>query len=67
MTLQEIIDCDKDVLIPSDIAETLGTHPYTISIEARDNPERLGFPVIRLGKFTKIPRLAFLRYMGVEI
>lgn len=66
MTLEEIIASDKTVLVPKDIAPVLHCDPYCISIMARDAPEKLGFPVIRIGRTTKIPRLAFLRFLGVE-
>ena len=64
MTLEEIKASDKAVLIPKDIAPILGCDPYTISIKARDCPEQLGFPVCRIGCRTKIPRKAFLKWLG---
>jgi len=64
MTLEEIRTSDKTFLSPTDIAPLLGCHPYSISLAARDFPESLGFPVTRIGTRTKIPRLAFLRFIG---
>lgn len=66
MTLEEIKASDKAVLIPKDIAPILGCDPYTISIKARDCPEQLGFPVCRIGCRTKIPRKAFLKWLGED-
>ena len=66
MTLDEIRASSKPFLIPADIAPLLGCDPYSISIAARDCPERLGFPVVRLGNRTKIPREAFLRFWTGE-
>lgn len=65
MTVEEMITSDKAILIPKDIAPVLQCDPYTISLMARDCPERLGFPVCRIGSRTKIPRLSFLRWLGV--
>lgn len=66
MTVQEIIESDKEMLIPKDIAPILGCDPYTISVAARQAPELLGFNTIVLGTRTKIPRRAFLEYIGVK-
>ncbi len=65
MTVEEMITSDKAILIPKDIAPVLQCDPYTISLMARDCPERLGFPVCRIGSRTKIPRLPFLKWLGV--
>lgn len=63
MTFDEILECKKDCLTPADVAPVIGCDPYTINICARDCPERLGFPIIMLGKRVKIPRLAFVAFM----
>lgn len=64
MTLEEVLQSDKTFLSPTDIAPLLGSNPYSISLMARDYPDALGFPVTRIGNRTKIPRLAFLRFIG---
>ena len=61
MTVEEMLTSDKAILIPKDIAPVLQCDPYTINLMARDCPERLGFPVCRIGSRTKIPRLPFLK------
>lgn len=66
MTIQEIKASDKAFLIPADIAGLLGVDPHSIRITARDCPDRLGFPVVRIGNKTKIPRIPFLVFMGEE-
>lgn len=66
MTLEEIKTSDKPMLIPKDIAPILGCDPYTISIKARDCPEQLGFPICRMGSRTRIPRKAFLKWLGED-
>ena len=64
MTIEEIKASDKVFLVPKDIAPVLRCDPYSISLMARDYPEALGFPVVRLGNRTKIPRIPFLQFVG---
>lgn len=66
MSLDEIRRSDKVFLTPADVAPVIGCDPHLIRIVARDEPEKLGFPVTRIGTRTKIPRLPFLRYLGEE-
>lgn len=66
-SIQDIIALDRDYLTPAEIAGVLGSDPQTIRVAARVDPQRLGFPVIVIGSRVKIPRTAFLRFMGVEI
>lgn len=62
MTFDEMKKSDKDWLAPKDVAEVLRVNPYSISLQARDDPVKLGFPVVRVGSRTKIPRIGFIRY-----
>ena len=64
MTLEDIIRSDKPFITPQDAADVLQCSAQLIRIQARDNPEALGFPVIRVGNRTKIPRKAFVRFLG---
>lgn len=69
MTLDEIKSSDKVLLTPADIAEALGVDAQGIRIMAREQPERLGFPVTVVGRGghgIRIPRVPFLRFMGYE-
>ena len=66
MTVEQIKASEKTMLTPRDVAEALGMNHYNVSLIARDRPERLGFPVLRSGNRTKIPRKAFLRFLGEE-
>lgn len=67
MTLSEIMASDKVMLTPKDVAPVLGCDPYAISLMARDMPEKLGFPIMRSGNRTKIPRKPFLRFLGETV
>lgn len=63
MTLDELRASEKDFLTPSDVAEVLGCMPYSINLQCKDDPSKLGFPVCVLGTRVKIPRAGFLRWM----
>ena len=64
MTLEDMIQSNKPFITPQDVADVLQCSAQLIRIQARDNPEALGFPVIRIGSRTKIPRKAFIQFMG---
>lgn len=66
MTLDEIKSSTKEVLTPADIAPVLGADPQDIRLQAKRNPERLGFNVAVIGTRVKVPRMAFLRWMEGE-
>ena len=64
MTLDEVRELRTDIITPAIAAQVLGCDPAYIRVAARDAPEQLGFPVVRIGSRTKIPRAAFVRYMA---
>ena len=69
MTVDEIKSSTKVMLTPADIAEALGVDAQGIRVMAHEQPERLGFPVVvcgRNGRAVRIPRLAFLKFLGVD-
>lgn len=53
---------EKDPLYPADVAKILGTSSYSITLQAREDPDKLGFPVRVMGTRTQIPRFAFICY-----
>lgn len=63
MTLSDVRAMDREYLIPREVAAVLGADPQYIRIAAKQEPERLGFPVCVIGTRVKIPRLAFIRWM----
>ena len=67
MTLDDLKRVDRDWLLAREVAPILGTDPHSVRVAARLAPERLGFPVIVLGSRVRIPRVPFLRFMGVDI
>lgn len=64
--MDALLATDKPMLTPADVAPVLGCHPYAINVQARTNPARLGFPVCVVGRRVKIPRAAFLAWLGAE-
>lgn len=65
MTLEEMKTSDKLFLTPAEVASVLGSDPHTVRCTARQRPELLGFPFTFSGNRMKIPRLPFLRWIGV--
>ena len=63
MTLDGIKAMDREMLTPAIVAKIIRCDPYYISLQARKDPEALGFPVSVQGTRTRIPRRAFVRWM----
>lgn len=67
-TLSELTQkVDREFFTAAEICGVLCMDPQTIRDTARQRPELLGFPVILTGTRVRIPRIPFLRYMGVSI
>ena len=65
-TLDDIQNEHKAFLTPNDICGILGSNAHTIRITARQQPELIGFEFTFVGNRMKIPRISFLRFMGIE-
>ncbi len=61
--LERIKQMDKAYITPDDASKVLMCDPQWIRITARDNPEALGFKVLRVGNRTKILRLPFIAFI----
>lgn len=61
--LAALIRDDRDLLLATDIAPVLGVDANSIRRQADAEPQALGFPVIRVGSKTLIPRRPFLRFI----
>lgn len=64
--IQAIRDSEEPCITPAMVAPVIGCDPNWIRQMAKNDPAKLGFRVIRVGTRTKIPRVPFLRYMGLE-
>lgn len=63
MTLDDVRRMDADTITPAVAAQVLGCDPQWIRVAARQDKSLLGFPVVIIRSRTKIPRLAFIRFM----
>lgn len=63
MTIKEIRTTCKPFLTPADVAEAIGCDPQAIRVQAAKDPRLLGFPVMRTGTRTRIPREGFLKWV----
>lgn len=61
-TLEEIKNCGKEMLTPTDVAGYLGCDPYSINLAAKQMPNALGFPFSLIGTRVRIPREGFVRW-----
>lgn len=66
-TLEDLINMDEHFLTPADICGVLGSNPQTIRVAARQRPDLIGFEFTFVGNRMKIPRIPFLRFMGVNL
>ena len=69
ITIEDITAMKEAYITPVQAADVLGCNSYAINVAARSLETRnlIGFPVIKIGTRCKIPRIPFLRYMGVEV
>ena len=66
MTIEQIKSSTKLFLTPTEVAAVLESDPHTVRCTARQRPELLGFPFTFSGNRMKIPRIPFLRFLGIE-
>lgn len=62
MTLDELRNYPREVLTAEDVAPIMRSNPQAIRMTARQHPERLGFPVVCIGRRVKIPKEPFIRH-----
>ena len=65
--LDRIAALDKDMLVPTDICKYLGCSAYTINVATEDGKNPFPFPVIRMGRRVRIPKMPFIKAMRGEI
>lgn len=65
MTINDLLQSDRLFLSPSDIAPILRCDPQCIRVQAKRDPNKLGFPTIVIGTRVRIPRIPFLHYLGI--
>ena len=65
--LLRLTKSDDPLVSVADASEVLGCDENTLRVTVQQAPERLGFPTMRVGNRIKIPRIPFLKFMGVEV
>lgn len=65
ISMQAVLNSTDITINAQQAAPFIGADPAYIRYQARECPEKLGFPVIVYGKRVKIPRIPFLRYLGL--
>ena len=63
MTLSDLKALNREFLTPAEVASILGCDPQEIRVQAKQQPERLGFNVAVIGSRVKVPRRAFLNWL----
>lgn len=63
MTIADIKSMTSLTITPEQAASVIGCRAQNIRVAAAQKPELLGFPVIRVGTRTKIPRLPFIKFL----
>lgn len=61
-TLAEVEAMDREFLTPEIVAGVIGWDPYSINVQVKEDPSRLGFPVSMCGTRVRIPKEGFLRF-----
>ena len=63
MTLEDVRGMAEDVLTPAIVADVIGCSGFTLGRMAHEEPEKLPFPVLCIGRNTYIPRSGFINWM----
>lgn len=63
-TAIEIIRAKTELTItPALAAMAIGCDPQTLRRQIAEEPDRVGFPVIKVGKWIRIPKKPFLKHL----
>lgn len=57
----------KDILVPTDICKYLRCSAYTINVATEGGKNPFPFPVIRMGRRVRIPKMPFIKAMRGEL
>ena len=67
MRMDDLLKIDRDYLLPTEVATYLHVHPQALRKKIREDNNFLGTRAIVIGKMIKIPKIPFLRYMGMDV
>ena len=65
--LRKLIYSSELFVGPEDVAPLMGVNPHAIRTQAKQDLSSLGFPAAYLGTRLHIPRIPFLRFIGIDI
>lgn len=57
----------KDMLVPTDVCKFLGCCAYSINVATENGKNPFPFPVIRMGRRVRIPKIPFIKAMRGEL
>lgn len=66
LSLRDLEQLPGEMLTPEQVAPVLEMTAHTIRVQAGQNPDVFGFPVMVVGTRVKIPKRPFLLYMRGE-
>ena len=61
--LKDLRHMEEDMLTPAIVAEVIGCSGFTLGTIAHENPEKLPFPSVCIGRNTYFPRSGFINWM----
>ena len=61
--LEDLRHMEEDMLTPAIVAEVIGCSGFTLGTIAHENPEKLPFPSVCIGRNTYFPRSGFINWM----
>jgi len=64
---EDSMEMNDITISPTEAARYISCKPYSLTLAARDPDARaaLGFPVIVMGNRVRIPRIPFLKFLGL--
>lgn len=65
--LDRIAALDKAMLAPKDVCRYLGCTAYSINVATEDGKNPFPFPVIRINRRVRIPKMPFIKAMRGEL
>ena len=65
--LRRIEALPKDMLAPTDICKFLGCAAYAINVATENGENPFPFPVIRINRRVRIPKIPFIKAMRGEL
>ena len=65
--LERIAALPKDMLAPKDVCKYLGCCAYSINVATENGKNPFPFPVIRMGRRVRIPKMPFIKSMRGEL